>query len=124
MTQGHCREKSKKVGFDAFPLLPPPHAMRYDGILPKPSIILAHNLGTDWPIVPLSKPGIIAAVIFGFLLGSISFLFPLALSTSWSVCVVPVGIASFSAQHIIAWNELMAAAVLSTIPKVYFCFCS
>jgi multiple sugar transport system permease protein len=69
-------------------------------------------------IVPLSKPGIFATVIFGFLLGWKSFLFPLVLSTSWSMYVVPVGIASFSAQHTIAWNQLMAAAVLATIPGV------
>jgi multiple sugar transport system permease protein len=77
------------------------------------------HLGTFFRIiVPLSKPGIFATIIFAFLLGWKSFLFPLVLSTTWSMYVVPVGIASFSAQHTIAWNQLMAAAVLATIPGI------
>jgi multiple sugar transport system permease protein len=67
--------------------------------------------------LPLCKPGFISAGIFAFTLAQNEFLYALIFLTDTSVRTVPVGaIAELIRGDIFYWGQLMAAALLGSIP--------
>jgi len=69
-------------------------------------------------ILPLALPGVVATAIFSFLLAWNEYLFAVVLTSKERMYLVTVGIASTVGQFRIMWNELMAGAVLATIPTI------
>lgn len=69
-------------------------------------------------ILPLSMPGLVATAIFSFLVAWNEFLFAVVLTSTPSMYLITVGIASNIGQFRIQWNDLMAASVLATLPTI------
>ena len=68
-------------------------------------------------LLPLCKPGFISAGIFAFTLAQNEFLYALIFLTDTSVRTVPVGaIAELIRGDVFYWGQLMAAALLGSIP--------
>lgn len=78
----------------------------------------ATRLQTMWKIIlPLCGPGLISAGIFAFTLAQNEFLYALIFLTDTSVRTVPVGaIAELIRGDVFYWGQLMAAALLGSIP--------
>ncbi len=74
-------------------------------------------------VVPVSLPGIVATIIFSFILAWNEFLFALVLTASDSMYPVTVGIASFIGQWRIAYETMMAASVVATVPTIVLYMC-
>lgn len=74
-------------------------------------------------IVPVSLPGIVATIIFSFILAWNEFLFALVLTSSETMYPVTVGIASFIGQWRIAYETMMAASVIATVPTIALYMC-
>jgi multiple sugar transport system permease protein len=67
--------------------------------------------------LPLCTPGFISAGIFAFTLAQNEFLYALIFLTNTSVSTVPVGaIAELIRGDVFYWGQLMAAALLGSIP--------
>ena len=67
--------------------------------------------------LPLSVPGLISAGIFAFTLAQNEFLYALIFLTKTEVRTVPVGaIAELVRGDVFYWGQLMAAALLGSIP--------
>jgi ABC-type glycerol-3-phosphate transport system permease component len=73
-------------------------------------------------VLPGAAPGIGATALFAFFLAWTEFLFALCLTSSQSMFPVTVGIASNIGQYRILWNELMASALLSSLPAIVVFF--
>ena len=69
-------------------------------------------------VVPLAVPGLGATSLFTFLLAWNHYLFALTLATRESMYTISVGLGAMIGEFRIAWNELMAAALLATIPTL------
>jgi multiple sugar transport system permease protein len=69
-------------------------------------------------ILPLSRPGIGATVIYTFINAWKEYLFALTLATNQDMYVVSVGIAAFIGEHTTYWNEMMAMSIISILPVV------
>jgi len=69
-------------------------------------------------IIPLAVPGISATALFTFLLAWNHYLFALALALNKDMYTVSVGLGTMMGEYQIAWNQLMAAALIATIPSV------
>jgi len=69
-------------------------------------------------VLPGAAPGIGATALFSFFLAWTEFLFALCLTSSQSMFPVTVGIASNIGQYRILWNELMASALMSSLPAI------
>jgi ABC-type glycerol-3-phosphate transport system permease component len=67
-------------------------------------------------ILPLSLPGLVAVGIFTFLLAWNAYVFALVLTTDPKMFPLSVGIANMMGEYQVVWNEMMAAAVLATLP--------
>ena len=67
-------------------------------------------------ILPLSVPGLVAVGIFTFLLAWNAYVFALVLTTDPKMFPLSVGIANMMGEYQVLWNEMMAAAVLATLP--------
>ena len=68
-------------------------------------------------VLPLCTPGFISAGIFAFTLAQNEFLYALIFLTDTSVRTVPVGaIAELIRGDVFYWGQLMAAALLGSIP--------
>ena len=78
----------------------------------------ASRLQTMWTIfLPLCVPGFISAGIFAFTLSQNEFLYALIFLTKSSVRTVPVGvIAELIRGDVFYWGQLMAGALLGSIP--------
>ncbi len=75
------------------------------------------RLGAFWRVIlPLSLPGLVAVAIFTFLLAWNAYVFALVLTTDPNLYPLPVGIANMLGEYQVVWNEMMAAAVLATLP--------
>lgn len=68
--------------------------------------------------IPLALPGIVATAMYTAILTWSEFVFSLTLLSRPAHWTVTVGLYSFSGEHITAWNELMATAVMIIIPLV------
>jgi multiple sugar transport system permease protein len=78
----------------------------------------ASRVQTMWMIfLPLCTPGFISAGIFAFTLSQNEFLYALIFLTKSSVRTVPVGvIAELIRGDVFYWGQLMAGALLGSIP--------
>jgi multiple sugar transport system permease protein len=59
-----------------------------------------------------------ATSLFTFLLAWNHYLFALALSNRESMYTISVGLGAMIGEFRIAWNELMAAALVATVPTL------
>jgi ABC-type glycerol-3-phosphate transport system permease component len=69
-------------------------------------------------VLPLARQGLVAVGFFTFLAAWNSYLWALVLTTTPDMFVISVGIANMVGEYRVQWNELMAAAVVGTIPAV------
>jgi multiple sugar transport system permease protein len=69
-------------------------------------------------ILPLSRPILSALGVFFFLANWNFFLWPLVVTTDPNLQVLQVGIATFSTQFGSAWNLILAASLVATLPIV------
>lgn len=67
-------------------------------------------------ILPLSAPGIATTAILTFLYSWNEFLFALSFTLGPARQTVPVAIALFRGQYQVPWGQILAAAVVATIP--------
>lgn len=70
--------------------------------------------------LPLALPTIATLAIFTFISSWNSFMWPLIVTNSDTMRTLPVGLASFkgSFREITAWGDLLACAVICTVPTV------
>lgn len=77
----------------------------------------ASRMRTLWDIVlPLSAPGLATTAILTFLYSWNEFLFALSFALGPERYTVPVAIALFRGQYQVPWGEILAAAVVATVP--------
>lgn len=69
-------------------------------------------------VLPLSIPVIATITVFTFLWAWNDFLGPLLYLTSPRNFTMAIGLQDFQGQHTVAWNQLMAASVVFTIPII------
>ncbi len=67
-------------------------------------------------ILPMARPGLVAAGLFTFLMAWNAYVWALVLTTDASHYVLSVGVATMIGEYRVQWNELMAAALLATAP--------
>lgn len=67
-------------------------------------------------ILPISKSPLITAGLFAFLFGWGDFLFAVTMVTKNSIEPITVSIYGFISQYSQSWNDMMASAVLASIP--------
>lgn len=66
--------------------------------------------------LPLSKPGIIAVLVYAFITTWNEFIFALCFATDSSVKTLPIGLAEFSTEFNTDWGAVMAASMVMTVP--------
>lgn len=77
----------------------------------------AGRLRTLWEIVlPLSWPGLATTAILTFLYSWNEFLFALSFTLGPERYTVPVAITLFRGQYQVPWGQILAAAVVATVP--------
>jgi ABC-type glycerol-3-phosphate transport system permease component len=77
----------------------------------------AGRIRTLWSIIlPLSTPGLVTSAILTFLYCWNEFLFALSFTLGPERYTVPVAITLFRGQYQVPWGEVLAAAVVATIP--------
>jgi multiple sugar transport system permease protein len=80
--------------------------------------------GASWPYIlvrvtlPIALPGLVATGIFTFLNGWDEFMFARTIVSSADKWVGTVGLASFIGAYVTAWDQILAAATIFTIPPV------
>jgi ABC-type glycerol-3-phosphate transport system permease component len=67
-------------------------------------------------ILPLSVPGVATTAILSFIYSWNEFLFALSFTVGPDRQTVPVAIALFRGQYQVPWGEILAAAVVATVP--------
>ena len=76
-----------------------------------------------WKIMlPLSVPALSTLTIFTFLANWDEFLYPLIFINSRELMTLPVGLSLFTDETGTAWNHLMSATTLATIPLLIIFF--
>jgi len=78
---------------------------------------------SDWQIftqliLPLSKPVLATVTVFTFLWTWNDFLGPLLYLTDPKLYTMALGLQAFQGRHNVAWNLLMAASVIFTLPII------
>jgi ABC-type glycerol-3-phosphate transport system permease component len=73
-------------------------------------------------VVPVSLPGIVATVIYCFVVAWNEFIFALSFAQDTSVKTLPIGLAEFIQEFETDWGALMAGSVLMTLPIVVVFF--
>jgi ABC-type glycerol-3-phosphate transport system permease component len=77
----------------------------------------AGRLRTLWEVVlPISAPGLATTAILTFLYSWNEFLFALSFAMGPERYTVPVAIALFRGQYQVPWGEILAAAVVASVP--------
>ena len=77
----------------------------------------AGRLRTLWEIIlPLSWPGLATAAILTFLYSWNEFLFALSFTLGPERHTVPVAITLFRGQYQVPWGQILAAAIVATVP--------
>lgn len=69
-------------------------------------------------ILPLSLPGIAATAIYAFLQSWNEYMFALILTTTETMKTLPVGIGQLNGFYKVAWNDMMAASIVSSLPLI------
>lgn len=67
-------------------------------------------------VLPLSLPGLIASFFFVFIIAWDEYLFARALLTSEETWTVSLGLASYFGEYTTPWDQVMASALLITVP--------
>jgi multiple sugar transport system permease protein len=77
------------------------------------------RLRTLWTIVlPLSRPGVVTALIFSFIAAWNEYIVALTLMTDPDKKPLTVGITSYVTAYVQHWNSLFAASVIAIVPVV------
>jgi multiple sugar transport system permease protein len=69
-------------------------------------------------VLPLAGPGIVTAFIFGFTNSWNEFLFAVVMAQRTELRTVPAGLYTFQVGDVLLWGQLMAAALIATLPVV------
>lgn len=78
-----------------------------------------NRMGVLWRIIlPLAAPGIITAFIFGFTNSWNEFLLAAVMAQRDELRTFPIGLYSFQVGDVLLWGQLMAAALIATLPIV------
>lgn len=78
-----------------------------------------NRMQTLWNVImPLALPGIAATTLFGFLVAWNHYLFAMGLTTTPDMYTLPVGIAALNGEFRVAWNEMMAGAIIASLPAL------
>ncbi|HEY0756005.1 MAG TPA: carbohydrate ABC transporter permease [Ktedonobacteraceae bacterium] len=77
------------------------------------------RIGTLWRIIlPLAAPGVFTTAILSFITVWNDFLFGLTMTADSTAQTVTVAIPLFNGEHLIAFGEVSAAAIIVTVPLV------
>ncbi len=83
----------------------------------------ASELRIFWMIVmPLCKPALVALAVFTFREAWDMYIWPLIIITRDSLRTLPLGISLFMSSYGTSWDQLMAIAVLGTLPMILLFF--
>jgi multiple sugar transport system permease protein len=83
----------------------------------------ASELRIFWTIVlPLCKPALVALAVFTFREAWDMYIWPLIIITRDSLRTLPLGISLFMSSYGTSWDQLMAIAVLGTLPMILLFF--
>jgi len=75
-------------------------------------------------VLPLALPGLAATIIYAFLSHWNEYQMAMISLKSDRMKTLTVGLASLHSEYRVAWNEVMAAAFVASIPLIIlFCFC-
>lgn len=75
-----------------------------------------NRLGALWRvIIPVAKPGIVAVAVYAFITAWGEVLFASVLTTR-DTRTLSIGLQGYSSQQDVLWNQLMAAAVVVSLP--------
>lgn len=69
-------------------------------------------------VLPLAKPGLYTTALLAFVLSWSEFLFASVFMTDDNMKTIPVGMADFIAGFDVQWGQIMALAVVATLPVV------
>lgn len=69
-------------------------------------------------VLPLAGPGIVTAFIFAFTNSWNEFLFAAVMVQRTELRTMPIGLYTFQVGDVLLWGQLMAAAILATLPVV------
>lgn len=69
-------------------------------------------------VLPLAGPGIVTAFIFGFTNSWNEFLFAVVMAQRSELRTIPAGLYSFQVGDVLLWGQLMAAALIATLPVI------
>ncbi len=73
-------------------------------------------------MLPLAWPGVVTTAILTFLYSWNEFLFALSFTLGPERYTVPVAIALFRGQYQVPWGEVLAGAIVATLPIAIFVF--
>ncbi len=77
------------------------------------------RIGALWRIIiPVARPGIFAALMFGFLLAWDEFMYALIFTSTSNSKTIPVAIAEFTGKHTTDFGLVAAGGVIAAIPPV------
>ena len=83
----------------------------------------ASELRIFWMIVmPLCKPALVALAVFTFREAWDMYIWPLIIITKDTLRTLPLGISLFMSSYGTSWDQLMAIAVLGTLPMILLFF--
>jgi len=83
----------------------------------------ASELRIFWMIImPLCKPALVALAVFTFREAWDMYIWPLIIITKDSQRTLPLGISLFMSSYGTSWDQLMAIAVLGTLPMILLFF--
>jgi multiple sugar transport system permease protein len=83
----------------------------------------ASEMRIFWMIViPLCKPALVALAVFTFREAWDMYIWPLIIITKDSLRTLPLGISLFMSSYGTSWDQLMAIAVLGTLPMILLFF--
>lgn len=71
-------------------------------------------------IMPLAMPGMVATLLFGFLLAWSDLLWVISLTSTDAVRTVTLGIAFSVGDFLVNWPMLTAAAIIGSVPSIAF----
>ncbi|MBU2563124.1 carbohydrate ABC transporter permease [bacterium] len=94
-----------------------------DSLLESAKIDGASEFQIYWKIMlPLCKPALTTVAIFTFLFTWSDFLGPLIYLTKQDKYTLALGLQQYMSEHTVAWEQLMAASAMFTIPIIIIFF--
>jgi multiple sugar transport system permease protein len=69
-------------------------------------------------VIPISLPGILATMVYLFILVWNEYLFALIFMTSDIKMTFPVGLQSFISPHFVYWDYILSGSVIVSIPAI------